>query len=111
MFEILFTNESLKILKELQKNAEIAASKAKSKSSLQEGFFKQVKKTLKFLSENPRHPSLNTHEYSGLKHPWDSKLKVFEAYAQNRTPGAYRVFWCYGPGKTQITIITIVQHP
>jgi len=72
---------------------------------------KQIKKTLNFLSQNPRHPGLHTHEYSGLKNPWDSKQKVFEAYVQNRTLGAYRLFWCYGPEKNQLTIITIIQHP
>jgi hypothetical protein len=37
---------------------------------------------------------------------------MFEAYAQNNTPGAYRIFWHYGPdeasGKKRIPIITII---
>jgi len=37
--------------------------------------------------------------------------KVFTAYAQNRTPGAYRVFWAYGPDQETITIIAITPHP
>jgi len=37
--------------------------------------------------------------------------KIFEAYVQNRTPEAYRVFWCYGPGKAQITVSAITEHP
>jgi len=37
--------------------------------------------------------------------------KVFEAYVQNKTPGAYRLFWCYGPDKGQITLIAITPHP
>jgi hypothetical protein len=36
---------------------------------------------------------------------------VFESYVQNRTPGAYRVFWCYGPEQGQITIVAITPHP
>lgn len=83
----------------------------KSKSSKQEGLFKQVKKTLQYLRENPRHPGLQTHPYSSLEHPWDSSQKVFEAYVQNNTPAAYRVFWCYGPEKGQITVISITTHP
>lgn len=82
-----------------------------SKSSEQEGLFKQVYKSLQYLAENPRHPSLNTREYSSLPHPWDKNAKVFEAYAQNRTPGAYRVFWCYGRDKGEITILSITPHP
>lgn len=70
---------------------------------------KAVKKTLGLLSMNPRHPSLNTHKYSGFTGP--NGEEVFEAYAQNRTPAAYRVFWCYGPGQSVITIIAITAHP
>lgn len=37
--------------------------------------------------------------------------EVFTAYAENRTPGAYRVFWCYGPEREMITIVAIAPHP
>ncbi|RLB47898.1 MAG: hypothetical protein DRI90_25875, partial [Deltaproteobacteria bacterium] len=79
----------------------------KSKPGKTEGLFKQVAKCIRFLSANPYHPSLNTHEFHSLDHPYDPKGKVFEVFAQNKTPGAYRVFWCYGPDKEQITIIAI----
>ncbi len=59
----------------------------------------------------PRHPGLQTPEYSSLEHPFDPAGKVFEAHAQNKTPGAYRIFWCYGPGKKEITLIAITPHP
>jgi hypothetical protein len=43
---------------------------------------------------------------------------VFEAYAQNNTPGAYRIFWHYGPDETKakkrtpvITVVAITRHP
>jgi len=83
----------------------------KSKSSRQEGLFKQVRKTILLLADNPRHPGLQTHPYHSLENPFDPKAKVFEAYAQQRTPGAYRVFWCYGPGKNEITLLAITPHP
>jgi hypothetical protein len=70
---------------------------------------KAVRKTLGLMETNLRHPSLQTHEYSDLDRP--NGRKVFESYAQNRTPGAYRVFWHYGPKTDQITIIAIVSHP
>lgn len=57
--------------------------------------FKAVTKALPFLQEDPLHPSLHTHKYSSLEGPEESE--VFEAYAQNRTPAAYRIFWCYYP--------------
>ncbi|MGA7873747.1 MAG: hypothetical protein WCA22_22900 [Candidatus Binatus sp.] len=68
-----------------------------------------VQKTLGLLEMNPRHPSLNTHEYSKLSGPQGQK--VFEAYAENRTPAAFRVFFCYGPKTGQMTILAITPHP
>ena len=87
------------------------AALRKGKSTKAQGLFKQVYKCIQLLAANPRHPGLQTHEFFSLAHPYDKNQKVFEAYAQNRTPGAYRVFWCYGPEKNQITIIAITTHP
>lgn len=83
----------------------------KAKSSRKEGVFRQVRKTLHLLAENPRHPGLQTHPYRSLPNPFDAKAKVFEAYAQQHTPGAYRVFWCYGPEKGAIMVLAITPHP
>ena len=71
--------------------------------------YKAVSKTLRFLSQNPKHPSLQTHEYHGLRGMKGEK--VFEAYAEQHTAGAYRVFWHYGPRPRQITILSITPHP
>ncbi|MGH2863063.1 MAG: hypothetical protein ACRDLT_16405 [Solirubrobacteraceae bacterium] len=121
-FQLRWTSEAATTFSHLQQAAEQSsrsradpASKAKgrsrTKSSKQEGLFKQVAKAVQFLQENPRHPGLRTHEYTTLEHPYEPNGKVFEAYAQNRTPGAYRIFWCYGPEKGQITVIAITPHP
>jgi hypothetical protein len=114
-FEILFADPAAKTFNELEeaaKNAfETRQKQKKAKSSRQEGLFKQVRKTIQLLGENPKHTGLHTHEYSALPNPFNPKEKVFEAYAQSNTPGAYRVFWCYGPDKKQITIIAITPHP
>ncbi len=81
-----------------------------------QGLCKQVFKTLGLLEIDLRHPSLNTHEYSSLK--GENGEKVWEAYAQNRTPGAYRVFFHYGPDRSinnkripVITVLAITPHP
>ncbi len=94
-----------------QNKAVGGSGKGTGKSTKAEGLFKQVLKCVELLAVNPRHPGLHTHEYHSLPHPYDPHQKVFEAYAQNRAPGAYRVFWCYGPGKDQITLIAITPHP
>ena len=70
---------------------------------------KAVKKTLGFMETNIRHPSLNTHEFTSLK--MLNGEKVFEAYAQQKTPAAYRIFWYYGPDRKQNTIVAITPHP
>ena len=115
MFEIKWTEVAQETYDQLKQDAEAKLSarkrKGKGKSTAAEGLFKQVKKTIEQLANNPKHPTLNTHQYDSLDHPYEQKGKVFEAYAQNQTPGAYRVFWCYGPDKKQITIIAITPHP
>jgi len=94
-----------------QKSLDSRNKSRQTKTSRQEGLFKQVVKCVELLQANPRHPGLATHEYASIENPYDSRTKVFEAYVQNRTPGAYRVFWCYGPDKGEITIIAITPHP
>ena len=93
---------------ELTPSAELSLIKLKKNNS-QKAVYKAVSKTIRLLSENPRHPGLKTHKYSSLKGA--NEEEVFEAYAQNKTPGAFRVFWFYGPGKKVITIIAITAHP
>ena len=99
MFEVKFT----KTAKEQWVKLESEPSK--------KGLLKQIKKSIAYLQTNPKHPSLNTHSYDSIEHPFNPKEKVFEAYVQNNTPAAYRIFWCYGPDKKQITIIAITPHP
>jgi hypothetical protein len=76
----------------------------------------QVRKALGFLEVNPPHPGLHAHEFTSLTGVNGEKL--FEAYAQNNTPGAYRIFWHYGPDEIKgnqsvpiITIVAITSHP
>jgi hypothetical protein len=115
MFDLVWMPSAQTTYHELRERAERALRNrkiaGKKKSTRDEGLFKQVHKTVTFLSQNPRHPGLHTHDYDSILNPYDSKQKVFEAYAQNKTPGAYRVFWCYGPDSQQITIIAITPHP
>lgn len=77
---------------------------------------KQVQKTLALLETNLRHPSLNTHKFRSLHGPGGEE--VFEAYVQNQTPGAYRVFFYYGPDRIEagrripvLTVVAITPHP
>lgn len=78
-------------------------------SKYKQAQYKAVAKTLGLMQNDLRHPSLRTHKYDAILSPFGGE--VFESYAQNKTPGAYRVFWCYGPEKGWIYIITITPHP
>jgi hypothetical protein len=73
-------------------------------------------KTLGLLELNTRHPGLHTHEFRSLEGA--NGERVWEAYAQNKTPGAYRVFFHFGPDEVAVRkripiliIIAITQHP
>jgi len=114
-FRPRWTEEATKHFEKLQAAASASVAKRskdkKAKASKAEGLFKQVEKCVRLLLENPRHPGLQTHEYHSIANPYDPGTKVFEAYVQNRTPGAYRVFWCYGPKQSEITLIAITPHP
>lgn len=71
---------------------------------------KKVRRVLGYLETNPRHPSLQTHEFTSMTGPKGEK--VFEAYVENKTPGACRIFFCYPAGmRNTIWIIAITPHP
>jgi len=97
LFEIFLTDEAKDQLKRLKKDKGL------------EKRYNAVKKALRFLSESPSHKSLKIHEFASLIGPKGEK--IFEAYAEQSTPAAYRIFCHYGPVKNQITIIAITPHP
>jgi len=96
-FTLIFTKEAEEQLRNLKRD--------RSKISQ----FKSIVKSLKLLRDNPRHPSLHMHKYRSIKGP--DNQDIFEAYAQQKTPSAYRIFFCYGKKRRQIVIISIIPHP
>lgn len=95
-FKLLFSEVAKQKLKALELD--------KSKK----GLLKQLQKVLGYMETNLKHPSLNTHKFSSMSCTLGD---VFESYAQNHTPGAYRIFWVYGPGKGEIYILDVTSHP
>lgn len=96
-FTLGFTDNAIEDLNKLKKDPALKKQ------------HKAVSKALELLQKNPRHPSLQTHPYRSLKGPRGEK--VFEAYAEQRTPAAYRIFFNYAPTRGKIMILTIVPHP
>lgn len=38
-------------------------------------------------------------------------MKVWQSYLENKTSGAMRMYWVYGPDQKDITIIGLEPHP
>ena len=99
MFLLNWTDEANSVYNSLKGNAS------------QRTHYKAVKKAIRFLARDPHYPSLQTHEFKSLCGP--NGEKVFEAYAEQHTPNAYRLYWYYGPDETsemgnRIPIITLM---
>lgn len=96
-FALVFTDEALHVLTDLEKPA--YAEK-----------LTKAKKTLRLLRDvGPSHPGLNSHTYQSLSGP-DGE-DVWESYVENKTPGARRIWWLYGPTPDTLTIVTLGPHP
>jgi hypothetical protein len=95
--ELVLSDDAAETLEKLKRNKS------------QHRILKDVVKTFRLMEQNIRHPSLNSHEFKSLKGP--NGEKIFEVYAQQKTPGAYRILWYYGPGKDIVSIVAIIPHP
>lgn len=82
---------------------------SKQANKAEEIKYKKLGNTLKKLSEDPKYPSLCSHEIKSLTKRYG--MKVFESYIENNKPKAGRIFWVYGPNKKDITIIGVEPHP
>jgi hypothetical protein len=92
------TEEFDQILQDLQNKPQHAAK------------LRKIVKTLRLLEQvGPRHPGLNSHLYQSVKGPNGEPL--WESYVENNTPSAWRIFWVYGPGPDELTIVTVGPHP
>ncbi len=104
-FKIYFgTPEMDAFFKRLKKK-----KRGKTLSKTEEKLLKKLVKTTNLISNNPRHSGLCSHEISDLSDK--AGFKVFESYVENNTPSTGRIFWTYGPGKGDITILGYEPHP
>ena len=65
-------------------------------------------KVSRFLSRNPRHRGLDSHEIDVLSRRYGEK--VWQSYLENDIPAAGRMFWVYGPGTAETTMIRVEPH-
>jgi hypothetical protein len=96
-FTLRYTDEALRVLDDL----------AKPSYAIK---LKKVKETLRLLRDvGPGHPGLNSDKYQSLTGP--AGEEVWESYVENKTPGAWRLWWMYGPTPDGLAIPTIGPHP
>lgn len=93
--------------------AEKAENKTINKNETR--LFKKITKAINFLSSNPKHNGLNSHEIKALSIRFSKKTgrtyRVWQSYLENNTPSAGRLYWIYGPDKNDITVIGLEPHP
>jgi hypothetical protein len=94
-FELRFTEEANRVLDQIGIDNQKKARK--------------VHRALAQIEHDPRYPGLQSHQYKSKTGPNGEPL--WESYVENQTPGAWRIFWSYGPDTGQITILTIGPHP
>ncbi len=95
-FELLFLDTAESQIKEIERGRS------------RQGLVKQIKKALRHLAENPNHPGLKSHSMKNLDAVY--RAEIFSSYAQNNTPQAHRILWCYGPYAKQITVLAVIPH-
>ena len=55
------------------------------------------------------YPGLKSHEIDVLSKRYG--MKVWQSYLENKNSDAMRMFWVYGPGQREITVIGLEPHP
>ena len=75
----------------------------------EEQLYKKCIKAFKLLSAYPCYPSLQTHVIDPLSIRYG--IKLLQSYLKNKTSGAMRMYWVYGPDQKDITIIGLEPHP
>lgn len=98
-YELRFSSIAEETLRKLETGGKATAVK-----------LKKVRRALGRLQSNPLYPGLNSHPYQ--RFPGLEKTKVWDSYVENHTPGAWRIYWRYGPderrGNHEKAVITIL---
>ncbi len=93
-YVLVYTPEARRIIEDLKKNSTYAVK------------LKKIRKALRYLQEiGPEYPGLHSHDYKSIPGPGGRTL--WESYVENKTPSAWRIWWIYGPGEAEITIVTM----
>lgn len=96
--KVLLTDHAEQVLQGLQKGRRANPARAK-----------KIIKSMRLLETDPSTTGLATHRYEN----YDARFgeKIWESYVEHRTPSAWRIWWHYGPGTDDITVVDIGPHP
>jgi hypothetical protein len=86
-----------------------AKAEVKTLTKEETQLYKKWGKAMGHLAVDPRYNGLQSHEIEALSKRYG--MKVWQSYLENSTPGAGRLYWVYGPGKQEITVIGLQPHP
>jgi hypothetical protein len=104
MFTLYLDGDAETLIEELS-----AKARADELNRDEKDLYRKIRKALKYLEQNPRHPGLNSHEIDVLTEKYG--VRIWESYLENKKSGARRMFWIYGPETKEITIVGIEKHP
>jgi len=71
--------------------------------------FKKLQKALAHLSNNPGHPGLGAHKWNTLKGKAPDGSDIWTAYAENNTPGAWRIFYFFDSREVGLIYILRIE--
>jgi len=86
-----------------------AKAEARTLTKDETQLYKKWGKAMGHLAVDPRYNGRQSHEIEVLSKRYG--MKVWQSYLENNTSGAGRLYWVYGPGKQDITVIGLEPHP
>lgn len=71
--------------------------------------WKKANKALRLLKADPRHPGLCAHKWHTLKGRAPDGGDIWTAYTENKTPGAWRLFFFYDNRERGLIYVTQLE--
>ena len=69
--------------------------------------YEKVKRAIKVMREvGPSYPAFESHRMKHLAGP--GRRPIWNSYIENRTPGAWRMYWVYG--EDEVYILSVGPH-
>jgi len=70
---------------------------------------KKIAKCLGQMEQDVHYRALQSHRYESFDAAYSEK--IWESYVEQGTPGAWRIWWHFGPEPGQVTVVDLGPHP